>query len=149
MSVFESTTAPKPLSEIKKEIEGLDVEQQLADACQDERLNDVYPFDFSYTDKRGNVFRGRFVNRILNIEEQLKVGFTQALLTGRVPIASLPVDAAETARRVAHLMISLNETKPMPEWAKDLGKIKDVSLIDALYQEVDTHEAIFRGDQTA
>jgi hypothetical protein len=43
---------------------------------------------------------------------------------------------------ISHMTISLVER---PEWAKNLANLDDVSLLEALWTEVQAHEATFHG----
>lgn len=136
----------KTLSEIETELAGENYEEQQEKESSDPRLNEKYSFELNFKDRRGKIWSGRFTNKILTIQEQFNVNYALSSLTGKVPIDSIQKDILITAQRISHLMISLIEK---PDWAKDLTQLKTIDVIDAIYQEVDSHEAIFFGHETA
>ncbi|OGD36831.1 hypothetical protein A2V94_07005 [Candidatus Atribacteria bacterium RBG_16_35_8] len=108
----------------------------------EDKYKDIYPFHFKWTSKRGQVFEGDFVNKILSIKDQMGVGVLRAKLAGNTPIESLDAFTVQLNMMVAHLTISLIEK---PEWAKDLRDLKYADLLESLYSEVASHEATFFG----
>lgn len=84
---------------------------------------------------------GSFTTRILSIGQQISVGVMRSKI-----LSGLEVDAGTTllAEMIAHLHHSLTER---PEWAIDLLGLVDTATIQAIYAEVETHEATFRGPQ--
>lgn len=100
-------------------------------------------FEFDYTDRRGFKWTGTFVNRILTIADQAKVGLVRAQLSAGLNPSSLDFTTAQQFEMRAHLAVSLER---VPDWAKNLGQIRDVTVLEAIYQEVATHEARFWGD---
>lgn len=108
----------------------------------DPRDNREYPFDFKYTDGRGKVWKGRFVNRVLSIRDRQSVGVIRAGLAHNAPVAALDEMTQEINLIIGHLSVSLIER---PDWAKDLQALDDVRLLQELYLEVAQHEAHFLG----
>jgi hypothetical protein len=109
----------------------------------DPKLNEEYEFDFCWKDRRGNKWEGHFKNKILSIAEQQAVGILRSRLAGGIPIESLDLMTNELNLIIAHLSISLIVK---PEWAEDLRSLKHIDLLQDLYKEVASHEAMFFGD---
>jgi len=110
----------------------------------DPRLQKVYTFEFRWTDGRGKKWTGTFTNHILNIREQEMVGQMAARLRGGLSYDAMDAYTNELNLMLAHLTFSL-EMRDRPDWAKDLGEIDNVELLQALYAEVDLHQRTFRG----
>lgn len=119
------------------------IESQKEKVVDDPKLNEEYEFDFNWKDKRGNKFGGHFKNKILTIGEQQAVGVLRSTLSGGVAPSSLDLMTNELNLMIAHLSISLIVK---PKWAEDLRKLKHIELLQELYQEVASHEAMFFGD---
>jgi hypothetical protein len=109
----------------------------------DPKLNEEYEFDFCWKDKRGHKWEGHFKNKILSIGEQQAVGILRSRLGGGIPIESLDLMTNELNLIIAHLSISLIVK---PKWAEDLRSLKYIDLLQDLYKEVASHEAMFFGD---
>jgi len=110
----------------------------------DPKLSKEYPFQFSWTNGRGKIWKGAFTNKILSIRERQMVGVMRARLAAGMPLESLDSMTQEINLMVSHLSFSLTER---PEWAKDLLELDDVQLLQEIYMEVLRHEATFRGHQ--
>jgi hypothetical protein len=110
----------------------------------DPRTKTVYPFSFEWIDKNGKMWRGKFQNTRLTIRQQQAMGVVQAQLGGGVPYDSLDPMTREINLMIAHMAFSL-DPEIRPDWAKELRDLDSVSLLQALYQEVALHEAIFHG----
>lgn len=108
----------------------------------DPRLQKVWNFDFHWRDSRGKLWVGKFVNHVLNMRERSLRGLMRAKLAGGMPYESLDMLTAEQNLMIAHLTYSIDEK---PDWADDLFALTDPGLLSALYEEVASHEAIFRG----
>lgn len=108
----------------------------------DPRANKEFTFQFKWKDTAGKVWKGEFTNKILTIRDRQHVGITRAKLAGGLDYRSIDPLTEEINLITAHLMYSLTKT---PEWAKDLMALEDVSLLQALYTEVASHEAYFFG----
>ncbi len=65
----------------------------------------------------------------------------RARLAGGLPFESLDPLAVERNLIVAHLSYCLVGTKP--EWLNDIGAIHDLRILQEIYMEVASHEAIF------
>lgn len=132
--------------EIKKEILEKEKEEEEDQETKkingDLKMNEVYPFDLQWVSPKGKVWKGHFVNRILNIRDQQNVGLMRAKLSGGIPYESLDPLTKELNLMLAHLTFSLDER---PDWAADLTKLDSVELLQAIYGEVASHEATFRG----
>jgi hypothetical protein len=143
MSVDTESLIPKHL--IEASMDELQQEAMLAEEepqINEDKCKDIYPFHFKWISKRGQLFEGDFVNKILSIKDQMCVGVLRAKLASNTPIESLDAFTVQLNMMVAHLTISLIEK---PEWAKDLRDLKYADLIEYLYSEVASHEATFFG----
>ena len=140
---------PKHLLETSDE----DLKKQVEEATQapqtepdpdapDPRGEKKYTFQINYTDARGKVWKGQFVNHVLSIHERQQVGVMRSILGGGRPLESLDALTVEINLMVAHLMHSLDQR---PEWAKNLRNLEDPGLLQAIYTEVDSHESFFLG----
>jgi hypothetical protein len=135
---------PTKTNDLKEEI------KQATDATKspisenDPKLKKEYPFEFKWTDSRGKVWVGDFVNRILSIGDREKVGIMRARLAGGQPYDSLDPLTQELNLMISHLTFSLDEEK-RPDWAKDLREMVDIRVLQALYGEVLKHESTFFG----
>lgn len=113
----------------------------------DPRDNEVWTFEFKWTDRRGTPFSGTFTNKILSIGEKQAVSVMKARLAGGMSYDAIDPDMRVVNEAVAHMAFSL-ETENRPTWAEDLRKVKDIALIIALYDKVSSHETrFFRYDQ--
>ena len=133
---------PESTSELKREIQ----EQHKAEAPvprDDPKTRKEYTFDFEYK-SQGKVWKGQFTNRILTMKDRQLSGVMRARMAAGLPSESLDALTAEINLMIAHLTFSLDETD-RPDWAKDLRDIEDVRLLQALYEEVASHEATFFG----
>lgn len=110
------------------------------------KTNLEYEFEFDWEDKRGQHWTGTFCNKILTIGERQSMGILRARLGGGVAMDSLDPLTQELNLMVSHMTYSLKES---PEWAKDLNKLTDISLVQAIYEEVIDHEATFLGYKKA
>lgn len=106
------------------------------------KMKEEYAFAFKWKDGRGKTWEGPFVNEILTIAKQQAVGVLRAKLGDGLPISSLDPFTNEINLMISHMTFSLKEK---PDWAKDLRALHDVSLIQAIYEEVASHEATFFG----
>lgn len=133
-------------ADVAAEVRGEKTPEDKVEALADDRLQEVYTFQFAFTSRRGKKFEGSFTNHILSGMDKIQVGVMCARLSQGQPFEALPVETQILLRRLAHLEYSLARGKELrPKWADDLGQIKDDELIEALYQEVLDHERIFRG----
>ena len=108
----------------------------------DPRGEKSYTFQLDYEDARGKKWAGQFTNKILNIHERQKVGTMRAMLSGGQPFDSLDELTSELNLMVAHLAFSLTEK---PKWAANLRALEDYQLLQAIYEEVNSHESYFLG----
>jgi hypothetical protein len=146
MSLIETAVVRAPANtpeEIKKELEQdeLSPEDQVA-SIDEPRMKERFEFEFSYTDKRGRTWKGRFTNKILDSTEICRVAVLRSRLLGGVPLSSIDDFTLEHSEILSHLTISLVDR---PKWAMDLGKISNPTLLSLIYKEVSQHEAIFHG----
>lgn len=129
-----------------KELAGRDKEGKKEDPERDSKTQKKYPFDFEWTDENGKVWKGHFVNQILDIRTRQLVGVQRARFALGMPVESLDELTLEINLMVAHLTLSLTEK---PVWAEDLLAMDDVRLLQEIYTEVLAHEARFRGREPA
>lgn len=138
----EGQSAPSA-EEIKEElIQKDEVTGEKAKITDDPKMNKKYTFDFSYTDIRGKVWRGKFTNKILTNNEIIQVSVTRSRLCAGVAVESLDQFTYEHSNRLAHLTWSLIGR---PKWASSLGELYDPILLSRLHEEVMAHEATFHG----
>jgi hypothetical protein len=131
----------KSANQIAAELQGTADSPEEQSNPKDEKR---YSFEFSHTDSRGKVFRGTFVNEILSIRQRRLMKITKARLSGNVTVGALDADIWELNEMIAHLTISLDKSADgFPRWAEDLEGLYDESVIQALYEEVASHEARF------
>lgn len=117
-----------------------------AKVANDLRAQEEYTFDFKYKDARGHTWTGEFTSKILNQQERAAASIMQARLAGTVPFESLNPLARELALIRAHLAYSLVNLKETgPKWAAKLDDILDPGVLQALYEEVASHEHFFLG----
>jgi type IV secretory pathway VirB3-like protein len=112
----------------------------------DPRLQERYSFAFSWTNKRGKVFEGQFVNKILTIGEKMSAGVTRARMQMGVPLEALSLDTHNLLFMTTWLQQSLVEK---PTWASDLLALSSEELVRLIFAKVDDHERYFRGDATS
>lgn len=112
---------------------------------KDPRAAKEYSFNLDFKDGCGRNWQGRFVNRILTIHDRQLVGIMRARLTGGMPFDSMDPLVAEINHIVTHLTQSLQDR---PSWAKNMLSFTDYELLQAIYEEVDSHESHFRRPQT-
>lgn len=110
----------------------------------DERDAEVWSFHFAHKDRRGVVWEGDFVNSILTIAQQTRVGILRARLQGGQPMEAIDADVLDLNAALAHMTYSL-DPKARPDWAKGdkLTEIRDAGVIFALWEKVRGHEAIY------
>lgn len=108
----------------------------------DPKAQKEYTFKLNYTDGRGKVWNGEFTNKILSIKERQLVGALRSQYSGGLPVESLDALTVEMNLMLAHMAYSLTAK---PKWADNLRDLEDVALVQAIYGEVASHEAIFFG----
>jgi len=143
--VPEIPEVPDNTDALKEEIESeMDEKTKKEDPAMedDPRSKREYPFELNWTDGRGKVWKGKFLNQVLDIRTQAKRGIMRARLSAGLPMEALDALTVEINLMVAHLSFSLLER---PTWANDLMSLNDVELLQEIYQEVALHEAIFLG----
>ena len=110
------------------------------------RAQEKYTFQLKYKDARGHTWTGEFTSKILNQQERAAASIMQARLAGTVPYESLNPLARELALIRAHLAYSLVTVEDTgPKWAVKLDDILDPGVLQALYEEVASHEHFFLG----
>lgn len=107
----------------------------------DPKGREEYTFRLRWTDGRSKLWEGEFTNKILSIGERQMAGTLRARFSN-VAFDRLDALTSEINFITAHLTFSL---KDKPEWAKNLRDLKDIALIQAIYEEVASHEATFFG----
>ena len=99
-----------------------------------------WSFDLDYTDIRGHRWRVQFTTRILSIQERVQAGLAKARMAGGVSLSVLESETSLILEMQSHLAVSLTA---WPDWAEELGKIRNVNVLGAIYQEVAAHEDRF------
>jgi hypothetical protein len=107
----------------------------------DPKAKPEYPFVLNWKDGRGKVWTGEFVTKILSIGERQLAGALRARFSS-VPLAQLDALTNHLNEMIAHLSFSLTKR---PDWAKDLREIQNPDLVQAIYDEVSSHEVTFFG----
>lgn len=134
---------PEKAEDLKKDIdETIAPKPKKKSPSESLKANKEYPFDFSWTSPNGKVWEGQFTNKILSISDRQRKGLAIARFSGGMPLESIDELTYEINIIVAHLMYSLVK---FPDWAKDLTSLDEVSLIQAIYKEVLSHENTFFG----
>lgn len=111
---------------------------------KDPRTKDEWTFSFSYTAPRGETFKGQFTNRILTVYEQSRLATIIARLQDGQPVEAIDPSVRLLNGAIAHMTLSLTAK---PDWAANLGALKDIPLIISLWEHVSGHEdCFFRGD---
>lgn len=123
------------LEETKKSIEAA-VRTPTEDA-PDDRDSETWTFPFEYKDRRGKVWNGTFTNAILLVEEHQFVSVLRARWQGGQPLESLDPTVRSLNMALAHMAFSL---KKMPEWAKDMTKLRDPDVVMSVWEKVRSHE---------
>lgn len=137
---LEPTHLPSP-DEVAKEVEKKESAQETARA-DDPRSEEEYAFELNYLDARGKVWKGRFINKILNEKERRQVGIMRSMLSQGQPYEALDHATRDSCLIHAHLAVSL---KDRPEWAKNLDELRDPNIVQEIYEEVFGHENWFLG----
>lgn len=128
--------------ELKAEIEQTDPKQEEPKFDpNDPKAQEEYTFQFKWKDGRGKSWEGEFTDKILSIGSRQMVGALRARFSN-VSFDRLDALTAHINMMIAHLTFSLTKR---PEWAKDLRELHNIDLIQAIYDEVASHEATFFG----
>lgn len=130
--------------DLKKQVEEVALpEKPKADPDKpDPRGEKKYTFNLEFKDARGKVWSGQFTNKILSIHERQQVGVMRSMLGAGQPLVSLDALTAELNLIVSHMTYSLVEK---PDWAVNLRSLENPRLLQAIYEEVDSHESFFLG----
>ena len=131
--------APDPDDELKK-LRAVDADNPPKPEGDNPRAQEKYSFAVELFG-----LNGKFQNKILTIQERLEIGPLAARITKFTNWDSLDFETRDLALTIAHLTLSLVQK---PAWFK-MGEMKDPRYIYAVYAEVSSHEAFFRGDRPA
>jgi hypothetical protein len=110
------------------------------DAVDDPKDQEVYTWQFDWTDKRGHRWQGSFTNEIASIYQRRVIGMTRARAMGGSPIGSIDKETDTLVHMVAWLQTTLTDK---PKWFEDPDKLKNHLLIAEVFSEVASHEATF------
>ena len=108
----------------------------------DPRMEREYTFDFRWVSPTKKVYKGTFTNKILNLRDRHTAGIMRVQLAGGVSPQSMDWTTREINFIVSHLTMSLIKC---PDWAEDLFALDELSLLQAIYKEVASHEEMFLG----
>lgn len=135
---------PEDDQDLKDEIQSaIDPEQKVVeDRLNDPRNAEQYTFTLRHRDARNKLWEGTFTSKILSIGERQLVGVMRSRYQGGATLESLDASTADLNLKLAHLSYSLVN---YPKWAERMRELKDPGVIDAIYQEVASHEAFFLG----
>jgi len=140
-------TVEEQREEVAKKAEEAKPKKEDKPNDDDPRTQRVYVFDFEWRDGTGKVWRGKFENTVPDIQTRQLIGVLRSQLGNNVPFDALDPTVREMNLVIAHLSFSLTKR---PKWADDLGTLYSFELLQRIYEEVATHEAIFLGyGQTA
>lgn len=114
----------------------------VVDRANDPRNDERYTFTVSYRDARGKLWEGSFTSKILSLGERQQMGVLRAQFQAGTALDSLDMSTADLNMKLAHLIYSL---AAKPKWADSLRALLDPGIIDAIYEEVASHEAFFLG----
>lgn len=128
--------------DLKAEVEEGDPKQKEPEFDpNDPKAQPEYTFQLNWKDGRGKVWTGEFTDKILTIGERQMVGALRARFSN-TPMDRLDALTVHVNMMIAHMTFSLTKRA---EWAKDLRELHNVDLIQAIYDEVASHEATFFG----
>jgi hypothetical protein len=105
------------------------------------KAKEEYTFQFSWKDGRGKLWEGEFTDKIMSIGTRQMAGALRARFA-TVSADRLDTFTSHINMMVSHMTFSLTAR---PEWAKDLRELTNVDLLQALYEEVSSHEETFFG----
>lgn len=111
----------------------------------DPKVNETYSFTVNVYGGDGKLVEGSgaFTNRILTIQERVDLGLAASKIVRHLPWQVLDPDTQETVLIGAHLTLSLSERPDK----FDVSKIRNPRLLSRVWQEVEAHEATFRGSE--
>ncbi len=125
----------------EKEPDSSDETEQAQDPSYALKTKEEYTWKFSWrATPKSRLWTGSFTNKILNQKERTLAGQLRARFGGGMPYDSLDPLTNERNLILAHLSYSLVKK---PEWLKDMGAIQDLRVLQEIYMEVASHEAIF------
>jgi len=129
--------------DLKEQIEKDEEKKEEEINIDDPRFKERYTFKFRWDNGRGDIKSGTFINKILSLHEKNSlVDILRARLCGSLAYEAISPLSNEINFIRAWCQFSLEEK---PKWAEDLGALTSEDLIQALYQEVASHEACFHG----
>ena len=108
------------------------------------RVGRTKKFQIRHETSDGSILIGEFTNKILTISDRIAIGGLMARMAGGVSYESLDPATRQLAEVVSHLQCSLKEK---PSWFGDLLGEEDMVLIEKIWEEVASHEAMFREQQ--
>ena len=101
-------------------------------------------FSLDFVDRRQYRWEGRFRCHVLTITERAQVGLTRARLSAGLGPEIIDAVTLDILEMQAHLAIALDD---FPAWARNLGELRDVAVLHAIYREVASHEGRFWGTE--
>lgn len=129
---------------VQRRIAKLEAEAEQENDEINPKLQEEYTFKFDWKDGRGKRWGGEFTNRIASVMDRQTIGALQAQWQLGMSHVSIDPEIAGMNYVVAHMAITLKPGRGA-EWAKDIRKLTDTDLVQALYGEVASHEATFHG----
>jgi hypothetical protein len=118
--------------------------RQTDDSISSDKTKKRHVFRFSWEAPRGEKYEGVFVNRILTTGDRADVEALASQYVGGVPWESINPDRRRMVEMLAHLTVSLEGGSERPKWSNNLGTIIDEDVIILMFEEVSSHEEIFR-----
>ena len=137
---------PESNEDLKKEIESVvppikpaEVE---VDFHNDPKSKKEYTFELNYKDNSGKIWSGKFTTKILNIGERQMAGALRSRYSGNTPLESMDISTVLMNIMLDHLTYSITQKA---NWCDNLRELHDPGIIEAIYEEVASHEEYFLG----
>lgn len=141
----EAPKAPPSTDELRAQVEAdtsiMEAEPPTEEA--DPRHEREWTFPFSWRDGRNKLWVGRFTHTIPSIGERIQLGVLEGRLLGGTNAEAIDPLTRELAMIVAHFTFCLKALDT--DWAKDWRTLENPGLLQQLWSEVASHEAIFFG----
>lgn len=109
-----------------------------------EMREERYTFPFDFTGGNGKRYSGKLTHVVPDMQTRMAIGSLRSKLSGGVVYETLDPYTQEVSQMVADLTMTL-ENKDLPEWAADLGKLRDTQVLYKLWEVTSLHEATFLG----
>lgn len=103
------------------------------------------PFEIDWTSGSGRRYRGSFISRIANVKDHMLIGAFAAQFRGGAPIIALDQNTIDLSEMVATIQVIVEPAGGTPpDWFKNIVELKELPVIELIYEEVSRHWNIFR-----